>query len=553
MSPAGLYTGRGDGIESAPGSSIGRFTRRTIPMVQTAPSEVARAKADPPFAVLVIDGNEEHQILSVTALTRTGCNVRTAPSGKEALQLAIKEPFDAFVVGSKLRDSTGIEMLRLLRDRFPEVPKLFVVPPEGEEAAVRAMRSGATSYVVKTPRYTELLASLVLEAIGEARNRRRLAEAEQVRVKVLTERQEVERKLSESETRLRMILRQVPILLWSTDRELRVTSALGGGLRGLDTARSTERGLSLFEYFNAPNGDREPIASHRRALAGESVATQMEWQGRTYDVHIEPLRSPDGKIQGTIGVALDVSDRLRTRTPQGPSSPEGSGMGHRLVGSERLTAMARLTEYIAHELNTPLTSISLLTSAAAKRVTDPVVVEKLEKIETERHRASEIIRELLGLVKNRGRNAIETDLRAIVASAVEQSRKKRKRSVRVDVDIGDAPVRAVVDPLQIQEVVMNLVDNGIDATSEGSVQVRVEERPEAHAIIVSDTGSGMSAEVQARLFEPFFTTKPHGEGIGLGLLLSNHIVMDHGGTLEVSSKPGAGSTFTVLLPRGGAR
>jgi signal transduction histidine kinase len=522
-------------------------------MVQTAPSEVARAKADPPFAVLVIDGNEEHQILSVTALTRTGCNVRTAASGKEALQLAIKEPFDAFVVGSKLRDSTGVEMLRLLRDRFPEVPKFFVVPPEGEEAAVRAMRSGATSYVVKTPRYTELLPSLVVEAIGEARNRRRLAEAEQVREKVLTERQEVERKLSESETRLRMILRQIPVLLWSTDRDLRVTSALGGGLRGLDTSRSGERGLSLFEYFNAPDADREPIASHRRALAGESVATQIQWQGHTYDVHIEPLRSPEGKIQGTIGVALDVSDRLRTQAARGPTPADGSLMGHRLVGSERLTAMARLTEYIAHELNTPLTSISLLTSAAAKRIKDPVALEKLEKIETERHRASEIIRELLGLVKNRGRNAIETDLRAVVASAVEQARRKREKSIRVDIDIGDAPVRAVVDPLQIQEVVMNLVENGIDATSEGSVRVRVEERPDAYAIIVSDTGSGLSPEVQARLFEPFFTTKPHGEGIGLGLLLSNNIVMDHGGTLEVSSKLGGGSTFTVLLPRGGAR
>jgi signal transduction histidine kinase len=518
-------------------------------MAQTAPSQVAGAKAETPFAVLVIDGNEEHQILSVTALTRTGCHVRTAGSGKEALQLAIEHPFDAFVIGSKLRDSSGVELLQVLRDRFPEVPKMFVVPPEGEEAAVRAMRSGATSYVVKTPRYTELLPALVTEAIQEARNRRRLAESEESRAKVLTERREVERRLSESETRLRMILRQVPVLLWSTDRELRVTSALGGGFRGLDTARSGERGLSLFEYFDAPDADREPIASHRRALDGESVSAQMEWQGRTYDVHIEPLRSSEGKVVGTLGVALDVSDRKggKGARERGPSNVSV----HRVAGSERLTAMARLTEFIAHELNTPLTSISLLASAAAKRISDPVALGKLEKIAVEGHRASEIIRELLELVKTRRRNAIETDLRAIVASAVEQSRRKRKTAVQVDIEIGDAPVRAIVDPLQIQEVVMNLVENGIDATSEGAVRIRVEERPDAHAIIVSDTGRGMTPEVQARLFEPFFTTKPRGEGIGLGLLLSNQIVMDHGGTLEVSSKPGSGSTFTVLLPREG--
>jgi signal transduction histidine kinase len=213
--------------------------------------------------------------------------------------------------------------------------------------------------------------------------------------------------------------------------------------------------------------------------------------------------------------------------------------------------MARLTEFIAHELNTPLTSISLLTSALAKRVDDRAVREKLEKIERERVRASEIIRELLGLLRNRRRNAIDSDLRSIVASAVDRPRRRGKKSVRVDVEVGDAPVRAVVDPLLIQEAIGNLVDNAIDATSEGSVRVRLEERPGTHAIVVSDTGTGMPPEVQARLFEPFFTTKPRGEGIGLGLLLSNHIVMDHGGTIEVFSEPGRGSRFTILLPRGG--
>ena len=109
-----------------------------------------------------------------------------------------------------------------------------------------------------------------------------------------------------------MILRQSPILLWSTDKELRVTSAMGGGFRSLDTSRGQERGLTLFEYFHVPDEDLEPIASHRRALAGESVATQIEWQGHTYEVHIEPLRSPEGEVIGTIGVGFDVSERART-------------------------------------------------------------------------------------------------------------------------------------------------------------------------------------------------------------------------------------------------
>ena len=108
-------------------------------MAQTTPSEVAGTKGETPFAVLVADGNEEHQILSVAALTRQGCLVRTAASGKQALHLAMTQRFDALVIGSKLRDATGIEVLHLLAERFPEIPKIFVVPPDGEEAALQAI------------------------------------------------------------------------------------------------------------------------------------------------------------------------------------------------------------------------------------------------------------------------------------------------------------------------------------------------------------------------------------------------------------------------------
>jgi len=281
-------------------------------MAQTIPPQVAGAKGEAPFAVLVIDGNEEHQILSVAALTRKGWVVRTATSGKQGLQLAISNPFDAIVVGSKLREATGVEVLRLLSERLPQVPKIFVVPPDGEEAALQAMKSGASSYIVKTPRYTELMPAIVEEHIVEARNRRRLAETEQTQAKALTERKTAEERLSQSEARLRMILRQAPVLLWSTDKDLRVTSAMGGGFRSLDTSRSAERGLTLHEYFSVPDEDLEPIASHRRALDGESVTTQIEWRGRSYDVHIEPLRSAERAVVGTIGVAFDVSDRTRT-------------------------------------------------------------------------------------------------------------------------------------------------------------------------------------------------------------------------------------------------
>src|SRR2546425_804460 len=285
-------------------------------MAQTTPSEIAGANSAAPVAVLVVDGNEDHQILSVAALTRKGWIVRTAGSRKQGLQLALSYHFDAVVIGSKLRDGSGIELLRSLGGRLPGTPIIFVVPLGGEEAALQAMESGAQSYIVKTPRYNELLPAIVEEHVVEAQNRRRLVETEQTRAQAVSARKTVEEQLSQSQARLKLVLEQAPVLLWSTDHDLRVTSAMGTGFRALDLPRSGERGLSVYEYFNIHDDDIEPIVSHRRALLGESVATQIEWQGRTYDVHMEPFRTKDGAIIGTIGVAFDVSERTRTEAIQ---------------------------------------------------------------------------------------------------------------------------------------------------------------------------------------------------------------------------------------------
>lgn len=278
----------------------------------TTPSPAAQPKPVPARTVLVIDGNEEHAILSVTALGRKGYLVSSADTGKEGVRMALARPFHAIVLGHKLRDSTGIEVLRILVDKLPRTPKIFVVAPDAEDAALRAMETGAHSYIVKTPRYTELLPAMVEDQVQEAENRRRLEENDKEQAQVVTERKTVEEKLSRSEARLRVVLKQAPILLWTTDVELRVTSATGAGLLRLESLNDRPKGLSLYEYFDTRDRDIEPILSHLRALSGESVSTEIEWVGRVFDVQIEPLRSPEGAVIGTIGVAFDVTERKRT-------------------------------------------------------------------------------------------------------------------------------------------------------------------------------------------------------------------------------------------------
>jgi diguanylate cyclase (GGDEF)-like protein len=114
---------------------------------------------------------------------------------------------------------------------------------------------------------------------------------------------------SERDARLRLLMEQLPAIVWSTDRHLIVTSSLGGGLRALHLAAHPLQESTLQDYFELADGDDRIHAAHARALAGDTVEFQLEWRGRHFEAHVEPLTDAAGRLSGTIGVALDVTAR----------------------------------------------------------------------------------------------------------------------------------------------------------------------------------------------------------------------------------------------------
>jgi PAS domain S-box-containing protein len=114
--------------------------------------------------------------------------------------------------------------------------------------------------------------------------------------------------LHETEERLRLLVAQLPAVLWSTDAELRFTEGTGAGRAAMGETDDV-RGTSLFAYFKTTDPEFPPIAAHRRALAGESVTYQVEWKGRHFQSHVEPLRDHDGTIRGVVGLAFDLTER----------------------------------------------------------------------------------------------------------------------------------------------------------------------------------------------------------------------------------------------------
>ncbi|PYP69736.1 MAG: hypothetical protein DMD41_16400, partial [Gemmatimonadetes bacterium] len=118
--------------------------------------------------------------------------------------------------------------------------------------------------------------------------------------------------LREREAHLRLVVEQMPAVLWTTDDRLQVTSTMGAGLAGLGMQPSEVVGMTMLESLGTDSVESTPVAAHLSALRGESLSYEMEWMSRTFQVRVEPLRSAEKKIIGTLGIVLDITDRKQT-------------------------------------------------------------------------------------------------------------------------------------------------------------------------------------------------------------------------------------------------
>lgn len=225
-------------------------------------------------------------------------------------------------------------------------------------------------------------------------------------------------------------------------------------------------------------------------------------------------------------------------------------MEERLQHSERLASIGRFTSGIAHEMNNPIANIIGLLKLVKNEISDDAVKEDLEIAIREASRCGSIVRDLLLYCRQsppRKESLRINPLIEDVLKTINQSLDGREIEIRKSLDAGLPQILA--DPLQIEQVLRNLILNAIQSIEE-SGEVKVETGSENGYIIitVSDTGCGIDRKDLDRIFYPFYTTKGTGEGTGLGLTVSYGIIQAHGGDIEVSSGKGRGSIFRVRLP-----
>ena len=234
----------------------------------------------------------------------------------------------------------------------------------------------------------------------------------------------------------------------------------------------------------------------------------------------------------------DINARLQTTQAQ-------------LVQSEKLASVGQLTAGIVHDVKNPLAVIKGLAEELHEEIgIDPSTRAQLATIRDSASRASNIVTDLLKFARQSTPEMQRRDMRETIQSSLRLIEYlTRKGKVEVIVDLPDQPVMVTFDAQQIEQVLINLFTNAIQAMEHGgSLRINLGRVKGAIAIAVQDTGMGIPKQNLTRIFDPFFTTKPEGEGTGLGLSVSFGIVSRHGGTIEIKSELGWGTTFTVLLP-----
>jgi len=307
-----------------------------------------------------------------------------------------------------------------------------------------------------------------------------------------------------------------------------------------------------------------------KGFASMEVAIRSKsGMAREYQISCSSI-DRDGEIY-IIGVGVDISDRRR-------AEEERERTRMQLVQAQKMEAVGTLAGGIAHDFNNMLGGIMgsvnmiEITINKEEHPRNDTIRKYLETAKEASRRAADMTRQMLTLSRRSEIKLAPVDMAMSIKHVLKLCENSFPKSVNLDFDYGDRPLRVLADPVQMEQVLLNLCVNASHAMTimrpqgerrGGTLTVRTEEvacgaeRCPEHPdvtpgpyirISVRDDGVGMDEEVRRQIFDPFFTTKESGEGTGLGLSITYSIVQQHGGFIKVDSEPGKGSTFTLCLP-----
>ena len=290
-----------------------------------------------------------------------------------------------------------------------------------------------------------------------------------------------------------------------------------------------------------------------RTKGGVNAILTREGKELLIEWHDSELKDALGHTSGLLSIGLDITERQRLRQ-------EADAHREELARLARLVTLNELATGLAHELSQPLTAITSYTQESLRRLREGSIVTAstrgaMEHVLTQTQRATDIIRHLRNFAGKHTPAQTKTDINHLVRRAVGLiAPVARKSGIAVRLDLAEDLPRVSVDGLQIEQVILNLMQNAIDAMPDtGHAKYEVTIKTSATydhqlSVTVTDLGTGLRAEDVERVFEPFFTTKH--QGMGMGLAICRNIIEAHGGSLTAAKNRPRGTVFRFTLPAG---
>jgi PAS domain S-box-containing protein len=426
------------------------------------------------------------------------------------------------------------------------------IPTRSLETARREGKFSAEGWRVRKDG-TKFLASVVIDAIyddgkliGFAKITRDISEQSQAKAA-----------LHESESKFRLLVNGVTdYALYMLDPTGIVANWNAGGqrIKGYSSEEIVGQHFSRF-YSDADRAAGRPA----RALEIAKTAGRYEEEGWRVrkdgsffwaSVVIDPIRNEVGDLLGFAKITRDISERREAQLKL-------EKVQRQLAESQKMDALGQLTGGVAHDFNNLLMIVGGNIHTLKKIVAgDPKGQRAALAIETAAQRGAALTRQLLTFARRQNVNPVSIDVTERVASIYQVVSSGLGDAVTIQTDSVPDVWPVTVDVSEFDTALLNLIINARDATKEGTVTIRAENKlltGEPHgdfvAISVADTGQGIPQDVIDKIFDPFFTTKPPGKGTGLGLSQVHGFAHQAGGTISVKSELGKGTTVTLYLPR----
>jgi two-component system, cell cycle sensor histidine kinase and response regulator CckA len=509
--------------------------------------------------ILVVDDDEGMRQTLELILKRENYQVITAEVGDAALVLAQTQSFNVALLDIRLPDMTGTNLLAQLKQLQPEMEVMLITGYATLESAMQAVIAGAYHYFIKPLNMDEVLGKIkeILAKQHLVSENRRLYQSA---LHELAERQRVEEDLRQRNRELALlnaVIEQSAESVLITDTK--------GVISYVNPMFEHETGYSRAEVIGQ---NPRILKSSRHDLdfyheLWTTIKAGGVWHGRlinkrkdgsiyTSEAIISPVRDEQGSIVNYVSLRRDITHDLE--------------LEEQYRRAQRMEAVGQLTGGIAHDFNNLLTAINGFAELIKYRLSphDPLR-ELADNILRSGQRAADLVSQLLAFSRKQIIEPKVLNLNSLVVEMGLMLRRTIGENIELDLILRPDLWPVKVDRAQFEQIIVNLSVNARDAMPDGGhltietsnvtldadyVATHLGSQPGDYVLVtVSDTGTGMDKQTQARIFEPFFTTKEVGKGTGLGLATVFGIVKQSGGNIWVYSEEGHGSAFKIYLPR----